>query len=241
MNNTLLAELLRRPVAYHPALAQAFGSIGFALIWSQLFYWKDKTLDPDGWIYKSHVDWLRETGLSRKEQETARRIGKELGILEEKLCGRPATLHYRLNWEKTCEILQKYSEGIPTAPQRATPPTREKPAEPLPEWLNPKAWDVWCRYRKESGKKMTPTTQKMQWKFLEEHKETHSLIIKQSIMNGWQGLFALKIQSNDKVRNEQKKEVQREDAEMQKENAKTNDALRKLREEANLLATQKRV
>lgn len=62
----------------------------------------------------------------------------------------------------------------------------------LPIWLNLKAWTAWEQHRKEKGQKMTPTSVRLQLKLLGENKEDHVQIIKNSITNGWTGLFALK-------------------------------------------------
>lgn len=62
----------------------------------------------------------------------------------------------------------------------------------LPDWLNKKAWNAWEQHRKEKGKKLTPTSLRLQLKLLEENKETHTQIIKNSITNGWTGLFPLR-------------------------------------------------
>lgn len=62
----------------------------------------------------------------------------------------------------------------------------------LPNWLNLKAWEAWLRYRKEINKTLKPSTVKFQLKFLEKHKQDHIEIIRNSITNGWTGLFALK-------------------------------------------------
>lgn len=49
-----------------------------------------------------------ETGLSRREQDHARKLGLSLGILEEKLAGCPATLHFRLNIERALELVAEF-------------------------------------------------------------------------------------------------------------------------------------
>jgi hypothetical protein len=107
MNETI-KELLKRPIAYHPVIAKAFDSVTLAVLWSQLYYWSDKTNDPEGWIYKTREDLFDETGLSRKQQETARKIGCELEVLEEKRIGKLGIMHFRVHIEKACEIIEKY-------------------------------------------------------------------------------------------------------------------------------------
>lgn len=110
MEKSLLNELLKRPIAYQPIVAKAFDSVKLGILWSQLFYWHDKCKDPDGWIYKTRIDIYDETGLSRKEQETARDLGKKLEILEEKIAGYPKKTHFKINIEKAYEIILRFIE-----------------------------------------------------------------------------------------------------------------------------------
>ncbi len=105
---TILTEFLKRPVAYQPMIAKAFGSVKLGIFWSQLYYWHDKGSDTEGWIYKTQQEIFEETGLSRKEQETARKIGLGLGVLEEKLAGQPATVHYRIDVEKAMVVIEEF-------------------------------------------------------------------------------------------------------------------------------------
>jgi hypothetical protein len=114
-----ILELLRRPVAYQPILAKAFGSVKLALMWSQLYYWSDKTKDPEGWVYKSRTEMFEETGLSSKEQINARDLGVKLGILHCVAKMMPRTTHYRVDLDKTIELLEEYLEKKPAKGQQA--------------------------------------------------------------------------------------------------------------------------
>jgi hypothetical protein len=61
------------------------------------------------------------------------------------------------------------------------------------------AWQNWEKYRAERRQKLTPSSVKMQIKFLSSFSEETAIqIINQSIANGWQGLFELKQQTNGK-------------------------------------------
>ncbi len=73
------------------------GGIGPALMLSQLTYWSDKGTLSDGWFYKTVKEFTEETGMTRYEQETARRKLKSLGVIDVELRGIPAKLHYRVN------------------------------------------------------------------------------------------------------------------------------------------------
>ena len=110
-----LAE--ERPVAYYPKLVKVTGSVNAAIFLSQLGYWTPKAADPDGWVYKTQIEWELETGLTRWEQETARRQLRERSILTEIKKGMPARLFFRIDvealtvtWEETFSI---QDEGKP--------------------------------------------------------------------------------------------------------------------------------
>lgn len=100
----ILAVLADKPIAYHPKLAKVLG-VNEAIFVCQLLYWDDKGKLPDGWIFKTQVEWTEETGLSRSELETVRKHLVHRGILNEKLRGVPATINYKLNFDKLIEIL----------------------------------------------------------------------------------------------------------------------------------------
>ncbi|MCT8705093.1 DNA replication protein [Glaesserella parasuis] len=73
---------LGQPIAYYPQLAKPLGGVTAAILFGQLFFWLDKTSNPLG-VYKTQAELEQETGLSRREQETARKKLVELGILVE--------------------------------------------------------------------------------------------------------------------------------------------------------------
>jgi hypothetical protein len=95
------------------------GSVNAALMLSQALYWTPRTKDPDGWFYKSHVDWEAETGLTRREQDTARKELRGKGLVEERLKGVPATLYYRVCFEVVESSLAEYAIlVVPKAPNQ---------------------------------------------------------------------------------------------------------------------------
>ena len=53
--------------------------------------------ERDGWFWKTAAEWQRETGLSRREQDSARRRLRALGLLEEQRRGMPAKRWFRLD------------------------------------------------------------------------------------------------------------------------------------------------
>lgn len=63
---------------------------------SQAVYWSKRTNEKHGWFYKTQEEWEEETGLTRREQETARRRLKEIGVLQEKYQGVPRKVYFRI-------------------------------------------------------------------------------------------------------------------------------------------------
>jgi len=104
----LVALLGDRPVAYHPTLAKALGSVNAALLLSQLLYWTPRTKDPDGWVYKTQAEFYDETGLSRREQETARRALACHGVLIEARHGMPAQLFFQIDRSRLGKLLMAW-------------------------------------------------------------------------------------------------------------------------------------
>ncbi len=98
---------LDRPIAYHRVFVELTGSVQAAIMLSQAIYWSKRTKDSDGWFYKTASDWEDETGLTRREQDTARKHLKETGFWIEKLKGVPATTNYKVDHEKLYSSLNK--------------------------------------------------------------------------------------------------------------------------------------
>ena len=95
----ILWPLLGQPIAFHRRLVELTHSVKTAVMLSQMIYWTQHGRDVasrGGWFYKTKVQWEWETGLSVKEQNTARRLLRALGLVEEQRLGMPATLHFRV-------------------------------------------------------------------------------------------------------------------------------------------------
>lgn len=121
----ITAILTDRPIAYHAILARAFHSVTAGVFLSQLLYWSPRCRDQESWVWKTQKDWYEETALTRREQETARRILRKAGVLEEKRTGIPARLYFRVNTERLSLLLSQYQPH-----QESPEPEDEGP--PLP-------------------------------------------------------------------------------------------------------------
>jgi hypothetical protein len=95
----IIWPLLGRHIAFHRRLVDLTANVKAALLLSQSIYWTRHGRDiarSGGWFLKTTEQWEMETGLSAREQATAREVLRELAILSEQRVGIPAKLHFRL-------------------------------------------------------------------------------------------------------------------------------------------------
>lgn len=110
-----LWKLLGRRIQFHPVFVGMTGSVTASLMLSQGFYWTRNWIleqpQTDGWFWKKQADWQAETGLSRKEQETARKILRKLNFIQERKEGMPARLSFRLDLDQIAQAVQPDTSG----------------------------------------------------------------------------------------------------------------------------------
>lgn len=103
---------LGRAVAYFPKVGIYLGNPLAGIFLSQLIYWHDKTEHQLG-VYKTSEEWTEETGLSYRQQVTARTLLKKLGILTET----EKRLEHKLYFKLDIEEFDKWFDGC-TNPNR---------------------------------------------------------------------------------------------------------------------------
>src|SRR5687768_2253857 len=101
-------EDVGRPVTYHPRLAKALGGVKEAALLCHLFYWSGRGTHEDGWIYKSRQELEDETGLSFREQERARKVLRDLKVLEEHYERLRHRLFFRVNTDVLKALWEDY-------------------------------------------------------------------------------------------------------------------------------------
>ena len=108
--------LPNRVVAYSPDLARIVGGANIGLFLSQLLFLSDKGANPDGWVYKSEAEMGTETGLTKREQQTARRKLLSLGVIAIMRGGWKNTYHFKVIWEKLYQVIAgiKRPQNVPT-------------------------------------------------------------------------------------------------------------------------------
>jgi len=98
-----IMELLDRPIAYHRVFVTLTGSVKAAVFLSQAVYWQKRAKQKDGFWYKTSEEWTEETGLSRHEQDTARKACEK--YLKSDLRDVPARLYWKVDEEALSEDL----------------------------------------------------------------------------------------------------------------------------------------
>lgn len=87
-----------RALAYHPNLSHFFGSVNAGILFGQLAYWQERTQNPLG-VFKTADEWEEETGLTYREQVTARKILAADGYVIETNKRVEHKLFYRIEWD----------------------------------------------------------------------------------------------------------------------------------------------
>lgn len=94
-------------VPYYAAIARKLNSKNAALMLQQLVYWRCRTQDPDGWVYKTIKEMENELALSRYEQETAIHILTKYELIEKQVKGLPPKRYFMVNLERVDEFLKE--------------------------------------------------------------------------------------------------------------------------------------
>src|ERR671919_2935467 len=110
--------LPNRTVGYSPDLARAVGGATIGLFLSQLLFLSDKGNNPDGWVYKSEQEMGRETGLTKREQQTARRKLLSLGVIQIERRGFKFTYHFKVIWERLYQVIEQFQRTQTVATEK---------------------------------------------------------------------------------------------------------------------------
>lgn len=100
----LIDAMNERPIAFNRHYVSLGCGITGALMLSQMVYWT-KYASNNGWFYKTSTEWEQETGMTRREQETARKNLVKLKFIQEELKGVPGRLHFRVEKENLYQAL----------------------------------------------------------------------------------------------------------------------------------------
>jgi hypothetical protein len=85
--------------SFVPEVAIALESVNAALMLCYLVHWEGKGWKRDGWIYKTMEEMRTGTGLTKNQQESARKILKQRGFIQVERKGTHGIRHYLVNIE----------------------------------------------------------------------------------------------------------------------------------------------
>lgn len=123
-DGALVAELLGPTLSFHRTLAAVAGGVNAGLMLSRALYVtrRQSSEQFDGWICGSAMLWTQEIGLTRREQETARRDLERLDVWQETVSGIPPRIFARLKLACLLARLALYAQGSPGIARRVGAP-----------------------------------------------------------------------------------------------------------------------
>lgn len=109
----MLLEILgQAPIVFHRIFVDITGSVTAALWLSYALYALDSpAASAQGWFGKSQDDWRRDTGLTRREQESARRRLRELGLIVERR-GMGEALAFRVDCVRLYALIEAQADNV---------------------------------------------------------------------------------------------------------------------------------
>ncbi len=114
-------------IQFQPALAEQLGFkaalfLGHALYWSR--HLGKKEPQRSGWFFMTARQWEDATGLTAREQASVRDLLQQNHLLLERVAGRPARLHYRVDLARLAQWsgLQAHADGAPAITWEAFAP-----------------------------------------------------------------------------------------------------------------------
>ena len=133
----LISLLGSKTVSYKAEFAKALGSVPAAVMLSQAFFWQENArfktervkIGDEVYFAKTSKEWEEETGLSKDQQHTARKVLVAAGMMKEIKYGMPAVMHFRMDVDATVDGITRYSktgsiyDGKPVAQLTANPRT----------------------------------------------------------------------------------------------------------------------
>ena len=159
-DRVVLAELLGPSVAFHRTLAGVAGGVHAGLMLSRALHLTrlQARHRVDHWIASSAARWFEEIGLTRREQETARRDLVRTGLWEECLRGIPPSLVARIRLDCLLALLTDDASVARSLGSRIADPDRgvasDKPSPNVESRLrqrrslvSPKPPDQFCPIR----------------------------------------------------------------------------------------------
>ncbi|NBH76294.1 DNA replication protein [Rodentibacter pneumotropicus] len=102
-------RLIGQPIAYYKGLTKVLGGATATILFSQLYYWSDKTDNPLG-VYKTLDELMDETGLTERELRSAREKLRSLGVVVETNKRLEHRLYFRIDFDVFDDLVESFRE-----------------------------------------------------------------------------------------------------------------------------------
>jgi hypothetical protein len=177
--------LPNRVVGYSPDLARIVGGATTGLFLSQLLFLSDKGANTEGWVYKSEAEMGKETGLTKREQQTARRKLLSLGVIAIMRGGWKNTYHFKVIWEKLYQVIAgiKRPQTVATEKseraQNAVTESDQNVSTKPPQWQQNVPKEQWQNVTTPDTDRENNTENKKEEKTDRENQETWEKTVEQ--------------------------------------------------------------
>lgn len=101
-------------IIYYPDIARMLDSVPAAVLISKMWFWSNTPTAKErgGWFYWKQSDITRQTGLSRRFTDTAKRLLNDRGIIEIDLRGVPPVLWFRVDKQEFFEQTRVFIDSL---------------------------------------------------------------------------------------------------------------------------------
>ena len=101
----VILDCFQAPIVFHRTFVDITGSVTAALMLSHAVGITDRDESSDGWFTRPQEAWTAEIGLSRFEQQGARKTLLGLNLLFESRHGSPPVIMYKVNAEQVWKLV----------------------------------------------------------------------------------------------------------------------------------------
>lgn len=120
-------------VAYRPILARLLkNDINAALLFSQLLYFDSISRKKDGWFYDTVEEVEKSTGLTKRQQQRARKVLAQAGLIETDLRGWERKYYYKIKYNQLEILIKSLISGTLSYPLQSVPDANGIQSESAP-------------------------------------------------------------------------------------------------------------
>lgn len=115
-----------RSIRYFPPFGHALKSVNAGIMLSQLVYWQDRGNAKDGYFWKTVKELQRETCLSRHQQDAAKALLENHGLIYTYCGGNRNKRFFQVDLDMVDILLTRWLETVSQADRKAAMVFAEK-------------------------------------------------------------------------------------------------------------------